>query len=601
MKNKYTAFLLTALAAATLVACGGGSSSSSSSSVILAGEVIDGYIEGATVCLDDNGDGVCGATEARSVTTADGKFSMSVRGNMDGKFLVVDIPATAKDSDDGGKTLAQAGKSSYVMATPASLPQVITPLTTLMVGKVKADGVSLSEARVRVLDELGLPAATDLHADHVKANDAQVHAMARQAAARLQESQKAAATSGADFLATLAGKLKDQDSTLGQLVSNSPTNLLNMPDSLAQVADGKLMLYRMISTRGQPIVASAMLFTPKAAAPSVGRPLVVLGVGTTGIAGKCGPSNIMQANAGLLYGDLIKQLIDSGTAVVVPDYEGRGPAQVPGLPDAHPYLHVGSAGNSMVLAAVASKRLLGNALSGAWAAWGHSQGGHAALAAAQFASLGERLEPALDYRGAVAVAPASHFVESVQGLIAKSDAEAKAQKFNDAYDTLGTLGFYASYIVQGSSFTASPIDPAMVLGAQVRAVHVNAATDCLNDYFGKIAKSTSDFAKSNGLPQNFGAVDVQQINTPQITAALRSLEPGRVKLPGKTLLVQGSADTTVLPVTTQLLEQLMKTKGSTVSLTLVTGDTATHSGVLLNSAAQQAMNAHLITLFSPPN
>ena len=132
--------------------------------------------------------------------------------------------------------------------------------------------------------------------------------------------------------------------------------------------------------------------------------MVVLGVGTTGIAGKCGPSNIMQANAGLLYGDLIKQLIDSGTAVVVPDYEGRGPAQVPGLPDAHPYLHVGSAGNSMVLAAVASKRLLGNALSGAWAAWGHSQGGHAALAAAQFASLGERLEPALDYRGAVAVA-----------------------------------------------------------------------------------------------------------------------------------------------------------------------------------------------------
>jgi hypothetical protein len=286
--------------------------------------------------------------------------------------------------------------------------------------------------------------------------------------------------------------------------------------------------------------------------------------------------------------------------VVVPDYEGRGPAQVPGLPDAHPYLHVGSAGNSMVLAAVASKRLLGNALSGAWAAWGHSQGGHAALAAAQFASLGERLEPALDYRGAVAVAPASHFVESVQGLIAKSDAEVKAQKFNDAYGSLGTLGFYASYIVQGSSFTASPIDPGMVLGAQVRAVHVNAATDCLNDYFGKIAKSASDYAKSNGLPQNFGAVDVQKINTPQVTAALRSLEPGRVKLPGKTLLVQGSADTTVLPITTQALEQLMKTKGSTVSLTLVTGDTATHSGVLLSSAAQQAMNAHLTALFSPP-
>jgi hypothetical protein len=461
--------------------------------------------------------------------------------------------------------------------------------------------VSLNEARLRVLDELGLPATTDLHADHVKANDVQVHAMARQVAARLQESKKAAGSTATNPLTALASSLKDQNSALGQPVTTDPRPLLNMPPDLAKIADGKLLLYRMISAKGQSIVASAMLFTPKADAPPAGRPLVVLGVGTTGIAGKCAPSNIMQGTAVLPYGSLVTQLIDSGIAVVMPDYEGRGPAQVPGLPDAHPYLHVGSAGNSMVLAAVAAKRLMGNALSGAWAAWGHSQGGHAALAAAQFASLGERLESALDYRGAVAVAPASHFVEGVQGLIDKSGLEISAQKAADAFGTLGTLGFYASYIVQGSSYTASPIDPAKVLGAQVQAAHTSAKSDCSNDYSVKIQKAVNDFAMTGGQPQNFGAVDVQQMKSPQVRAALLSLEPGRVKLPGKTLLVQGSADETVLAVTTQALEQVMKAKGSTVSLTLVTGAQATHTGVLSTTEAQQAMTAHLTSLFSPAN
>jgi hypothetical protein len=70
-----------------------------------------------------------------------------------------------------------------------------------------------------------------------------------------------------------------------------------------------------------------------------------------------------------------------------------------------------------------------------------------------------------------------------------------------------------------------------------------------------------------------------------------------VKLPGKTLLLQGSADTTVLPATTQALEMVMKGKGSDVSLTLVSDGEATHSGVLGMPAAQQAMLGHIGALF----
>jgi len=591
MLSRGFGFLMSAVAAATLIACG------DEPPVLLTGAVIDGYIEGATVCLDENGDGKCGATEPSSVTDKDGKYSLVVSAGQENKFILVDVPATAKDSDDGGRTLAAAGKSAYIMSAPASLPQVVSPLTTLMVGKIKADGLTLSEARVRVLDELGLPAETDLHSDHVKAGDVQVHAMARQFAARLQETKRELGADGSDPLTAMSKKLKDQNAALGEPVTKQPAALMNIPNDLALTADGKLLLYSMISATGKPIVASAMLFTPKAPAPQGGRPLIVIGAGTTGIAGICAPSNIMQGLGFLPYGELIKTLIGEGFAVVMPDYEGRGPAGVPGLPDAHPYLHVGSAGNAMVLSAVASKRLLGSALSGAWAAWGHSQGGHAALAAAQFAGLGERLEPSLDYRGAIAVAPASHFAESVQGLLSMA-SQAQAQA---AFGYLGTLGFYASYIVQGSRSTASPLDPNEVLGAQMKPVHSSAGSDCLEAYFDKVQAAVTSFAGSGGQPSSFGAVDAAKIASPKVLAALRSLEPGRVKLPGKTLLLQGSVDTTVLPVTTQALEMVMKGRGSDVSLTLVSGDDATHSGVLDMPEAQQAMLGHIGALFGLSN
>jgi hypothetical protein len=70
-------------------------------------------------------------------------------------------------------------------------------------------------------------------------------------------------------------------------------------------------------------------------------------------------------------------------------------------------------------------------------------------------------------------------------------------------------------------------------------------------------------------------------------------------LPGKTLLVQGSADATVLPSITQQLLAIMKNKGSEVSLSLHEGDAATHSGVLAIPAAQQAIAGHLTQLFAP--
>jgi hypothetical protein len=94
------------------------------------------------------------------------------------------------------------------------------------------------------------------------------------------------------------------------------------------------------------------------------------------------------------------------------------------------------------------------------------------------------------------------------------------------------------------------------------------------------------------------------VNYPAINSAFfirRSLatEPALVKLPGKTLILQGTADTTVLPDITRLLKNTMLSKGSDVTLSEFTGDSATHSGVLKLPAAQIEMKNFLTGLFLP--
>ncbi|MGH8848934.1 MAG: hypothetical protein ACREXQ_17055, partial [Polaromonas sp.] len=61
-------------AAVALTACGGGSDGPAN----LSGVVADGYLNGATVCLDLNNNMACDAGEPSATTTAGGKYSMAV-------------------------------------------------------------------------------------------------------------------------------------------------------------------------------------------------------------------------------------------------------------------------------------------------------------------------------------------------------------------------------------------------------------------------------------------------------------------------------------------------------------------------------------------
>lgn len=592
-RKTYLSICAYASTAVLLTACGGGGGSSNP---LLSGAVIDGYIEGATVCLDVNNNGACDASEPSSTTSANGAYRLDTTGiSTSGLTVIAIIPDTAKDSDDDGLTLVAAGKSAYTMATSADKPTVITPLTTLVVGKVKTDNITVAQATAKVLDQLGLPQDTNLHEDHVAKGNALVHASARQVAGELQQLQKSLpGTLSANERWTRLQQARDTVEKDAGTISTAPI-ALNMPSSLGAVATGQRFSYKMTSAKGKPINASAMLFVPKTTAPSGGWPLVVFGHGTTGVAAQCAPSVTMHATSSWEYAPFVALLVGQGVAVVAPDYEGLGSPDL-GVVAGHPYLDLRSAGQSMALAAVAAKKILPTQLSGAWATLGHSQGGHAALAGAQFSGLANQQNSSLTYKGAVAVAPASNLLESLNTMWASVTGANTAQSIYAAYETLGISNMYTAYLVKGSQSTAHPIAPATVLGTNMLGLYnTHVDSTCLDEFSTQIADNVTQYAATNGLPANYPGVINSAVNTTKISSILAANEPGQSKLPGKTLIVQGGADPTVLPAITQKLVTQMKAKGSDVSLSLHEG--ADHSGVMGVPAALAAVTQHLQALF----
>jgi alpha-beta hydrolase superfamily lysophospholipase len=150
--------------------------------------------------------------------------------------------------------------------------------------------------------------------------------------------------------------------------------------------------YRSRSVGGDPVEVSGVVARPDGPAPGGGFPVLSWAHGTTGVADRCAPS---QAGAAGVPG--LQLLLDAGFVVAATDYEGLG------TPGVHPYLVSVSEGRS-VLDAVRAARQVVDDSSSSVVVVGHSQGGHAALAAAEIAA---EWAPELQLAGTVAIAPAA--------------------------------------------------------------------------------------------------------------------------------------------------------------------------------------------------
>jgi len=161
--------------------------------------------------------------------------------------------------------------------------------------------------------------------------------------------------------------------------------------------NGWQVLYRSESLAGAPIAVSGVVIAP-GDVPDAGVPLVLSWAhGTTGLADRCAPSK-RYAEGATVELALAQLVTGRGWTFVATDYEGLG------TPGVHPYLVGPSEGRGVLDIVRAASHLDGSGVTpGAPAAlFGHSQGGHAALMAAEIAPA---WAPELDIVGTVAAAP----------------------------------------------------------------------------------------------------------------------------------------------------------------------------------------------------
>lgn len=157
------------------------------------------------------------------------------------------------------------------------------------------------------------------------------------------------------------------------------------------------ILYATERPDGSPAVASAVVALPTASAPSDGRTVIAWQHGTTGVARTCAPS--LETNALSEYAiPGISRMIDRGWALVAADYPGMGTT------GRYPYL-IGAGEGQSTLDGVRALRQLDDAhASDRVMLWGHSQGGHATLWAAELA---DDYAPELDVSGVAALSSAT--------------------------------------------------------------------------------------------------------------------------------------------------------------------------------------------------
>ena len=153
---------------------------------------------------------------------------------------------------------------------------------------------------------------------------------------------------------------------------------------------------------GRPVESTGLV-----AAPTVGaseRPVVAWAHGTMGVVESCAPSRDSNPLATIPQ---LQDMVARGWVVVASDYPGLGTS------GPHAYL-VADAAAPAVLDAVRAARALGAARAGArFAIWGHSQGGHAGLAAAAASA---RDAPDLQLVGVVAVSPPTDLAANMHAV-----------------------------------------------------------------------------------------------------------------------------------------------------------------------------------------
>lgn len=349
----------------------------------------------------------------------------------------------------------------------------------------------------------------------------------------------------------------------GTLIWSKPTT------TVAGAARTDFLLYSSKSFPGNRKVAVSGTFSvPDGNPPAGGWPVITWAHGTTGIADQCAPSKLI--GSGDYYGSestaLIEGWLDDGYAVLKTDYEGLG------SPGVHPYLSGVSQARG-VLDIVRAARTADTRLSKKVIITGHSQGGHAALFAAQEAP---KWSKDFNHLGTVPYAPPGDFQLQGAGIGALPPT---------AYG----ISALAATILRGAMTTDSSIDPEAILTPEALALFPQTETICLGELtqeFTEAEIGPGELLKPGVLFQPAGAA---------FLAALGEMDP-EIRTNRPVLIVQGRQDTTVQPGLTDtlagrlaslnpgLVDYLVYGNAGVVDIT--TPGPSTHSSILIDAKAE---------------
>ena len=330
-------------------------------------------------------------------------------------------------------------------------------------------------------------------------------------------------------------------------VVNTPVAYKFTDDYPPNAEESVVMTYKMQGIKGQETQATALVFTPKTEPPAGGWPIVAWAHGTVGVGDDCAPSRNRLIVEGLLPDVHTQKMIDSfvqaGYVVVAPDYEGLGE---PSGRELHPFLNLKSEAYSITDAVVATKSWLGNKASNKWAGVGASQGGHAALGAAQYAARAN-----MDYKGVVAFAPANN-LEMIESL---SDmAVAQRGLFNQilSYSVLDTL---TAYMAAGMK-SVYPTEPvySIVFKSPTDKVAEKAESECILDMANSMSNSMFTYLGQNENLENYPRKNKGYTQHPIVRQFLdKDLPPLQTVVKTPIIIYQGDKDLIVLPRATDAL------------------------------------------------
>ncbi|MFC7475923.1 alpha/beta fold hydrolase [Dankookia sp. GCM10030260] len=326
--------------------------------------------------------------------------------------------------------------------------------------------------------------------------------------------------------------------------------------ALPSAARNLLVLYRSTDAQGKPAAVSGTVAIPPGTPPAGGWPVITWAHGTTGLASACAPSLDTPEGPEHPYLAGLRRLLDGfvrrGYAVVATDYIGLG------TPGPHPFLQGGPTGRN-TLDMLRAARRIEPAIGTRYAVMGHSQGGQVALFAG---ALGPEVVPELTQVGTLAFAPGSQIMDRLALVRQAADVQLSVP--------------YVLYALQSFAATYRDIDLRRLL-TPTALVHLpDLQQGCMTH-----ALTSGYWAGAIARDQFLADAD-----DTALARAAAANEPGGLRLPAPVLILQGTADVTVMPAATDILAGQLCARGTRLAYSPVAG--ADHNGSMVAGEGEAA-------------